>query len=130
MSTRGRYGLRAVVDMARYYHDGPILLKDIARRQEVSMKYLDRIIKPLREEGLIKRVKKGYILTESPDKIDCSRVINLIEGSFAPVKCVDDYHICGRSETCPTIKVWSLLKKSIEETLKSIKLKDLVSERN
>jgi Rrf2 family protein len=125
VSTKGRYGLRSMVDLALHYDNGPALLKDIAKRQEVSMKYLDHVIKPLREKGYIERIKNGYMLSRQPEKINCLEILNAVEGSLAPVNCVDNTEYCTKRNTCPTINVWKEIKKSVEEVLKRKTLKDI-----
>lgn len=125
ISTRGRYGLRAMVDLAIRYGKAPTLLKDIAKRQDVSMKYLDHIITPLRAAGLISRAKGGYVLARPPAEISCVEVIKILEGSLAPVECVDNPDICFRADTCVTIDIWREIKKTLEGLLKPLTLEAL-----
>ncbi|MBD3413695.1 MAG: Rrf2 family transcriptional regulator [Candidatus Aminicenantes bacterium] len=129
ISTKGRYGLRSMADLALHYNEGPALLKDIAERQKISMKYLDHVIKPLRENGYIERRKNGYMLSRPPEDINCLEVLNNVEGSLAPVDCVDRPDYCSQRNTCLTINVWRQLKNSMEEVLKGKTLKDLVDEK-
>ena len=124
-STRGRYGLRAMVDLAICYGKKPVLLKDISESQDISMKYLDHIITSLRAAGLIGRVKGGYILTKHPSLITCLEVVNTLEGSLAPVECVDYPDICDRVDTCVTIDIWREIKDAQEKILSSLTLEDL-----
>jgi len=129
LSTKGRYGTRAMVDLALRYGQGPILLKDIAKRQEISEKYLEHIITSLKVAGLVKSIRGahgGYILAKSPAQIKLSQVIKVLEGSIAPVECVDDPRTCSRVELCVTRDVWKEIKRAIDEILESISLKDLV----
>lgn len=125
LSTKGRYGLRAMVDLAIHHGKSAAYLKDIANRLDVSMKYLDHIISPLKAAGLINRVKDGYILAKSPDEINCKDIITKLEGSLAPVECVDNPDICDKSDTCVTLEVWGALKEKMEKTLEDITLKEL-----
>lgn len=125
ISTRGRYGLRAMVDLAICYGKKPVLLKDISESQDISMKYLDHIITPLRAAGLISRVKGGYILTRHPSLMNCMEIINILEGSLAPVECVDYPDICDRVDTCVTIDIWRKIKDAQEEILRSLTLEGL-----
>lgn len=129
LSTKGRYGLRSMVDLALHYDNGSALLKDIAKRQEVSMKYLDHVIKPLREKGYIERIKNGYRLSRPPEKINCLEVLNAVEGTLAPVNCVDNAEFCTRRNTCPTINVWREIKRSVEGVLERKTLKDLAEKK-
>lgn len=129
MSTRGRYALRAVVDLAIHYEDGPVLLKDIAERQDVSLKYLDHIIRPLREKGLIKRESGGYRLSRPPNEIATLEVVENVEGSLAPVPCINYPGNCSRKNICAAFDVWKSIKESIEAVLKTQSLKDLAEEQ-
>ena len=129
LSTKGRYGTRAMVDLAFHYGQGPILLKDIAKRQQISEKYLEHIITSLKVAGLVKSIRGshgGYILAKSPAQIKLSQVIKVLEGSIAPVECVDDPKVCSRAKLCVTRDIWKKIKRAIDEILESITLKDLV----
>lgn len=128
-STRGRYGLRAMVDLAICYGKKPVLLKDISESQDISMKYLDHIITSLRAAGLISRIKGGYILTKHPSLITCLEVVNTLEGSLAPVECVDYPDICDRVDTCVTIDIWRKIKDAQEEILRSLTLEFLAKQQ-
>lgn len=116
LSTKARYGMRAMIDLALHCGDRPVLLKEIAKRQEVSMKYLDHIISALKAQGLVKNVKMkhgGYMLTKPPSKIKAYDVVRAVEGPLTPVECVDDPKICERSSFCVTIDLWRQIKESI-----------------
>jgi len=129
LSTRSRYGVRAMVDLALYYGQGNVLLKDIAKRQEISDKYLEHLLTSLKVAGLVKSIRGahgGYLLAKPPAQIRLSQVIKVLEGSIAPVECVDDPKTCPRTELCVTRDVWREIKKAMDEILESISLKDLV----
>ena len=129
LSTRGRYGVRAMIDLASHYGQGHILLKDIARRQGISDKYLEHLLISLKLAGLVKTIRGahgGYILAKPPVQIKLSQVIKVLEGSLAPVECVDDPKICTRRELCVTRDVWKEIKEAIDRILESISLEDLV----
>jgi len=131
LSTKGRYGVRTMVDLVFYYGQGPILLKDIAKRQEISKKYLEHIITPLKIAGLVKSIRGphgGYILAKSPVQIKLNRIIKVLEGSIAPAECVDDPGCCSRIEICLTRCVWKEIKRSMDEILESISLEDLIKQ--
>jgi Rrf2 family protein len=128
MSTRGRYALRAMVDLAINCHAGPVLLKDIAERQEISLKYLDHVIGPLRKNGLILREKNGYVLSRPPEEIPSLEILERVEGSLAPVPCVEDSSSCARIDICAAFELWKKLADSIENILESRTLKDLAEE--
>ena len=121
LSTKGRYGARAMLDLA-LYSDGknPVLLKDIAERQDLSDKYLEHIFTPLRRAGLVRGVrgaKGGYFLGKSPAKIRLSEIVFALEGEI---------DFCPCAEACVTKDIWMDLKKTIEKKLSSITLADMV----
>lgn len=129
LSTKGRYGVRMMLELALHYGQGPVLLKDIAQQQEVSEKYLWHLVGPLKTAGLINSLrgaKGGYVLTKSSSQIKLIQIIKALEGSLAPVECVDDPRVCKRISICVTRDVWKRLKDAIEEILGAITLEDLV----
>jgi len=121
ISTRGRYGLRAMIDLATHGTDGtPIYLSDIAKRQRLSEKYLEHIFGALHKAGLVKALrgrKGGYLLTKQPDEITINEIITVLEGPCNLVDCVTDVKSCPKTDTCVTREVWSLLGNKIEEVL-------------
>lgn len=129
LSTKGRYGARAMLDLALNYGKGYILLKDIARRQEISERYLEHLIAPLKAAGLVKSVRGargGYALTKPPSKIRLSKVIKVLEGSISPVDCVDDFGLCHRASFCVTRDIWGDIGRAINGVLESMTLEDMV----
>jgi len=129
LSTRGRYGTRALLDLALHQGEGPALLKNIARRQQISLRYLEHLITPLIAGGIVRSIRGargGVWLAKAPEEIKLSEVIQLIEGSMAPVACVDNPEICSRSSFCVTRDVWKDMKKAMDEVLESTTLQDLV----
>ncbi len=129
LSTRSRYGTRALLELALHQEDEPVFLKDIARRQQISLSYLEQLIAPLIAGHIIRSTKgpKGGIsLARNPEEIKLSEVIQLLEGSVALVKCVNDPGSCNRSEFCVTRDVWSELKMVMDGVLESTTLQDLV----
>jgi Rrf2 family transcriptional regulator, cysteine metabolism repressor len=129
ISTRGRYGTRALLDLALHREDEPIALKDIAERQQIPLPYLEHLIKPLKAGGLVRSIKGpkgGVSLAKSPEKIKLSEIIQLLEGSTAPVECVDNPKLCPRSEICVTRDVWAELKKAVNGVLEATTLQILV----
>ena len=133
MSTRGRYGLRAMLDMAMVQSDEPITLNSISERQGVSIGYLEQLMVSLKKEGLIRSVRGaqgGYLLARDPKNITVGDIIRALEGPIAPVACVnEDYpEECDRAEGCVTRLVWAKVRDSIVEVLDSLTLHDLVEE--
>ena len=129
MSTKGRYALRAMLDLALNYKNGHVLLKDIARRQGISEKYLERILSILKAANLIKSsrgFKGGYYLLKDPHAVTLKDIIFAVEGSISPVECLDDSQFCSRCQVCATYEIWLKLKNSIINILESTTLADLI----
>jgi Rrf2 family cysteine metabolism transcriptional repressor len=129
LSVRGRYGTRVLLDLALREGEEPVPLKDIARRQQISLLYLEHLIAPLIAAGMMRSTRGprgGVCLARSPQEIRLSEVIGLLEGSIAAVDCVGDSKACPRSELCVTRDIWSELKKAMDGVLESITLQDLV----
>ncbi|MFH1479388.1 MAG: Rrf2 family transcriptional regulator [Candidatus Omnitrophota bacterium] len=131
ISTRARYGARLMLQLALHYDKGQLYLKDIARSEDISEKYLSQIIMLLKGKGLVnsfRGAKGGYILSRSPDKITMKEVIEALEGKLTLVSCVEDKARCPRSTMCVTRGLWSKVGISIANTLSGVTLKDLVSD--
>ena len=129
LSTRGRYGLRALLDLALHQGEGLVLLKDIARRQEFSLPYLEHLIAPLIAAGLVKSTRGargGVSLLKPPSEIKLSEVVQLLEGSITPVDCVNNPALCHRSALCVTRDIWVEMKEAMSQVLDSTTLQDLV----
>jgi len=129
LSTRGRYATRALLELALRPGDNPATLKDIAQRQQISIRYLEHLITPLVAAGIVRSMrgpKGGISLARSPQEIKLSEVIQLLEGSTAPVECLDNPGVCDRSATCVTRDVWGELRKAMDNVLGSTTIADLV----
>lgn len=129
LSTKVRYGTRAMLDLATHYGNGPVLLKDIARRQEISLKYLDRIFSSLKAAGLVKSIrgaKGGFVLNSPPSKTTVKQIVEALEGSLELVECVSNKNFCHRVNSCVTHDIWYELGKAMEVVLKTTTLEDLV----
>ncbi|MDD5654992.1 MAG: Rrf2 family transcriptional regulator [Candidatus Omnitrophota bacterium] len=128
ISTKGRYGMRAMLDLAVNYAQSPILLKDVARRQDISLKYLDRICSSLKAAGLLKSSrgsKGGFTLSRPPDEITLKEIVEVLEGPLVLVGCTSDKHYCKRVNTCVTRDIWYELSRAMESVLGSKTLEDL-----
>jgi len=128
LSTKTRYGTRAMLDLALRYDSGPVSAKDIARRQEISAKYLESLLAILRNVGLIRSIrgaKGGHMLTRPPDRITLREIFDVLEGSEGFVHCTTDPQVCDRAETCVTQEVWARMYAQCMETLESTTLEDL-----
>jgi len=127
LSTRARYGVRLMLSLALNYGKGPVFLKDIAKREEISEKYLSLIIIPLRGVGLVtsnRGAYGGYTLAREPSKITIKEIVDVLEGDCL-VNCIKDSTACNRISTCAARDIWILLGGKISETLNSITLKKL-----
>jgi Rrf2 family cysteine metabolism transcriptional repressor len=128
LSTRTRYGMRALVDLVLHNDNQPVQLKDIAQRQQISLAYLEHLIIPLISAGIIKStrgVHGGIRLAKSPQQIRLKEILEVLEGPVAPVDCLKDLKACPRSGRCATQDVWNDLKKAMENVLEASTLQDL-----
>jgi len=130
ISTRGRYALRVIIDLAEQCSNGYVRLKDISERQEVSLKYLENIMSLLTKSKIVEGVHGkggGYKLTRKPEDYKIGEILRLTEGSLAPVSCLECGGVdCARKSTCRTLPVWTHLDKMINEYLDSINIADLM----
>jgi Rrf2 family cysteine metabolism transcriptional repressor len=129
LSTRGRYAARALLDLACHQGAAPIPLKDIARRQGISLYYLEHIVMPLATAGVVRSSRGasgGIRLARPPQEIRLSEILRLVEGSLAPVDCVADPALCPRAKLCVTREVWLELDRVTNAVLDSMTLYDLV----
>jgi len=129
LSTRSRYGTRLMMDIARHYHNGPIQLGDIAKRQGVSVKYLEQIIIPLKKAHYIDSVrgpKGGHILTRPPEEITVAEIVGVLEEGAKLVECIDSPIICDRAPICPTRILWKEVSEVMFAKLQTVTLADLV----
>jgi Rrf2 family protein len=118
-----------MLDLAFHYGQAPILLKDIAKRQEISERYLEQIMTSLVSAGLVQSARGydgGFSLAKPPPEIKLREVIEVVEGSLAPVACVDNSKLCRRVNICVTREIWGRLKKAMLEVLDGITLEDMV----
>ena len=132
LSTRTRYGTRALLELALHQGEGPVFLKYIARQQQISLPYLEHLIAPLIAGGIIRSTKgpKGGIsLARKPGDIKLIEITQLLEGSVALVECIDNPEACKRSEFCATRDVWSQLKEVMDGVLEATTLQDLVEKQ-
>ena len=129
ISTKGRYALRLMLDLAVNNTGEPISLKDIARRQGISDKYLEQIISVLNKAKYVKSIRGaqgGYILTKKPEEYTIGMILRLTEGSLAPVACVEEENTCEKIHDCATILVWQKMNEAINDVVDHMTLQDLV----
>ena len=130
VSTRGRYALRVMTDLALYSNGEYIPMKDVAARQEISLKYLEQILPTLTRHGLVETVHGkggGYRLTRKPSEYRLGEILRLTEGGLAPVACLaEDAPPCSKVKECKSIKFWQGLDKAINDYIDSYTLEDLL----
>ena len=130
ISTKGRYALRIMIDLAKHRDEGYISLKTIAQRQNTSMKYLEAIIATFKQEGIVESLRGkegGYRLPLSPEHYTVNQILTLAEGSLAPVACLScDQANCEREDFCLTLPMWRQLDRLIEDYLSQVTLADLL----
>ncbi|MCR5724061.1 MAG: Rrf2 family transcriptional regulator [Treponema sp.] len=130
ISTRGRYALRFMIDLAQHGNENYIALKDISQRQEISIKYLEQITSLLSKYGLLLSVRGpqgGYKLARAPEEYTIGQILRTTEGNLAPVTCLEtDHNECPRKAGCPTLPLWEGLAKVVNSYLDSVTLKDLI----
>ena len=134
ISTKGRYALRLMIDLAMNSVGEPVSLKDVAKRQGISEKYLEQIISVLNRAGYVKSIRRaqgGYLLRRAPEEYTVGMILRLTEGSLAPVTCVEDGDFpCERQENCVTVILWKKINDAINSVVDSITLQDLVDWQN
>ncbi|MCM8771592.1 MAG: Rrf2 family transcriptional regulator [Candidatus Omnitrophica bacterium] len=132
ISTRTRYGLRALIDLGVYYKGKPIFVKDIAKRQNLSERYLEHIMLTLKKAGILRSAKGGkggYAFLRDPSEIKIKEIIEILEGTISPTECVEKSKICERSEICVARKLWCNIKEKILEYLDNITLDELIKKQ-
>ena len=130
LSTRSRYSTRLMLELALNYGSGPVLLKDISKSQEISLKYLGQLIIPLKIAGLIKSSRGahgGYFLSRPPKDIKLNEIITAVEGSLSLVECVDNPGICNRSGSCITKDIWTEISNKFSLIFESYTLQQIVN---
>jgi Rrf2 family protein len=129
LSTRARYGSRALLDIALHGSEEPVQLKEIAQREGISLQYLEHLITPLISGGIIRShrgAKGGVMLAKAASEIKLSEIVNILEGTIDPVECIEHPDICERSRNCVTRDIWDEVKKAMDAVLENITLQNLV----
>ena len=130
ISTKGRYALRLMLDLAMNGENNVVRIKDIAERQQISDKYLEQIISVLNKAGYVRSTRGpqgGYSLRKAPEEYTVGDILRLTEGSLAPVACVEEEGSCEREVDCVTVEVWNRLNQAISDVVDHITLADLVA---
>ena len=133
LSTRTRYAVRAIIELALNVQKRPLQLKIIAQHQDISVKYLEQLMAVLRSAGFVRSVrgsKGGYVLGKPPEQIRLNEIMHALEGPVSTVECVESDKYCGKAADCAARKVWIKVEQAIENVLQSITVKDLVDDAN
>ena len=132
LSTRTRYGLRAILELAENYGQGPLRLRTIAERQEISVKYLEHLMSVLKSAGIVRSIRGpngGYVLAKSPDEIRVSDCFNYLEGSVITSECVGNSSFCHRAADCVARGLWIDVQNTVMELLRSTTLQNLIDRK-
>lgn len=130
LSTRTRYGIRAMLELAGKYGEGPLQIKVIANRQDISIKYLEQLMAMLKSGGFVRSIrgsKGGYVLSKVPAQIKLDELFTCLEGPVVTVECVEDENYCARAADCVTRQVWAQVQAAMMKVLQSMTLQDLVN---
>ena len=133
LSTRTRYAVRAIIELAQNDSNKPLQLKIIAERQDISVKYLEQLMAVLRSAGFVRSIrgsKGGYVLAKAPNEIKLNDVMHRLEGTVAMVECVENDDYCSRSADCAARYLWIQVEQAIDKVLGAITLQDLVDKAN
>jgi Rrf2 family iron-sulfur cluster assembly transcriptional regulator len=129
LSTRSRYGTRMMLDMAQHYDEGPIQIGDMAKRQDISVKYLEQLIIPLKKANYVKSVrgpKGGHTLAKLPEEITVGEIVNVLEGGINLTDCIENPHKCDKSNSCLTRGLWEEATKAMYGKLNSVTLSEMI----
>ncbi|MGZ3557946.1 MAG: RrF2 family transcriptional regulator [Thermodesulfobacteriota bacterium] len=132
ISSKIRYGARAMLVLASHYGEGPIELKEIAKKESISLKYLEQVINPLRAGGLVKAVrgsKGGYSLAKAPSEICLYDVVESLEGPLNLLECLGDSKACQKASSCVTRDIWKEVSDAISKIFYSVTLEDMVNRK-
>src|SRR4030042_3814604 len=132
ISTKIRYGARAMLELASHYGEGPIELKEIAKKENICPKYLEQVINPLRAAGLVKSIrgsKGGYSLAKPPSEICLYDVVETLEGPLHLVECLHDSKVCQKIPSCVTRDIWKEISEEISKIFYSVSLEDMVNRK-
>lgn len=132
LSTKGRYGVKAMVDLAVHYGKEPVPIKEISKRQDISDYYLEKLFASLRKAGLIKSIRGsqgGYFLSKEPKDITIKEIMEILEGPIEISNCINgSTNSCGNMDCCATRLLWKKIKDSIDNVMQSVTLQDIVED--
>ncbi|MBW2430484.1 MAG: Rrf2 family transcriptional regulator [Deltaproteobacteria bacterium] len=133
LSTRSRYGTRILVDLARHHDRGPVQIGEISKRQDISVKYLEQLIRPLKQADLVISVrgpKGGHLLAKKPEEITLGQIVRLFEGQSELVECISNPAKCSMSDDCQVRLAWQDATRVLYEKLDSTSIADLMTDNN
>ena len=133
LSTKVRYGLRALIALARHYDKGPVMARLIAEEEDISENYLEQIMEPLKKAGLVRSIRGaqgGFILAKKPGDIKIREAIEVLEGPISLIDCLIDPSVCNRSSNCPTRGLWENIRESILKAIETKTLEDLIKNQS
>jgi len=133
LSTKSRYGTRMMLDLAKHYHEGPVQIGHIAIREDISVKYLEQLIIPLKKAQLIESVRGprgGHMLAKSPDKITVGEIVRVLEGGIELTRCIENPDACERTGSCMTRSIWKEAAKAMHDKLNASTLASILERSN
>jgi Rrf2 family transcriptional regulator, iron-sulfur cluster assembly transcription factor len=131
LSTRSRYGTRMMLDLAQHYDQGPVQIGDVSKRENISVKYLEQLIIPLKKANFIKSVrgpKGGHLLAKSPEEITVGEIVKILEGEINLSSCIEHPEVCDRTTRCLTRGVWEEATKAMYDKLNSVTLTKMIND--
>jgi len=129
LSTRSRYGTRMMLDMAEHYDEGAVQIGDIAKRQDISVKYLEQLVIPLKKANYVKSVrgpKGGHMLAKPPEEITVGEIVEVLEGGINLVDCIENPHMCNKSNHCLTRGIWQEATKAMYDKINFITFSEII----
>ena len=133
LSTRSRYGTRMMLDLAQHYDEGPVQIRNVSKRENISVKYLEQLIIPLKKANFIKSVrgpKGGHMLAKSPEEISVGEIVRILEGGINLSRCIENPEVCDRTSHCLTRCIWEEATKVMYDKLNSVTLSKMISNDN
>ena len=131
LSTRSRYGTRMMLDLAQHYDEGPVQIRNVSKRENISVKYLEQLIIPLKKANFIKSVrgpKGGHMLAKPPEEITVGEIVRVLEGGINLSSCIENPEVCDRTSDCLTRGLWEETTKAMYEKLNSATLSKMINE--
>ena len=129
LSTRSRYGTRMMLDLAQHYDEGPVQIGAVAKREDISVKYLEQLIIPLKKANFIKSVrgpKGGHMLSKPPEEITVGEIVRILEGGINLSSCIENPEMCDRTSSCLTRGIWEETTKAMYNKLNSVTLSKMI----